>query len=61
MEIVETTGGIVVDSRDSWWSSLLVETAGWSMSRFIQSLVNRVCVDVASSVDASPSSESPMD
>ena len=28
MEIVETAGGIVVDSRDSWWLSLIVETAG---------------------------------
>ena len=28
MEIVETPDGIVVDSRDSWWSLLLVETAG---------------------------------
>ena len=28
MEIVETTGGIVAEGRDSWWSSMLVETAG---------------------------------
>ena len=27
MEIVETTGGIVTESRDSWWS-FIVETAG---------------------------------
>ena len=34
----------------------LVAEAGWSMSSFIQSFVNLVCVDVASSVGASPSS-----
>ena len=34
----------------------LVVEAGWSMSRFMQFLVNRVCVDVASSVGASSSS-----
>ena len=28
MEIVETSGGIVVEGRDRWWSSLIVETAG---------------------------------
>ena len=27
MEMVETAGGIVVDGRNSWWSSI-VETAG---------------------------------
>ena len=27
MEIVETAGAIVVDSKDSWWSSI-AETAG---------------------------------
>ena len=36
MEIVETTGGIVTDSRDSWCSSL---TAGRSMSRLCSTLV----------------------
>ena len=34
----------------------LLAEAGWSMSQFIQSLVNRVCVDVASSTGARTSS-----
>ena len=40
---------------------MLVAEAVLSMSQFIQSLVNWVWVDVASSVDANPSSESLMD
>ena len=28
METVETASGIVAKGRDSWWSLLLVETAG---------------------------------
>ena len=39
----------------------LVAKAGWSMSRLCSTLVNRVCVDVASSVGANPSSESLVD
>ena len=27
MEIVETTGGIVIKGGDSWWSSMLKESA----------------------------------
>ena len=26
--ILETTGGIAVEGGDSWWSSMLVESAG---------------------------------
>ena len=49
------------ESLVDWTLQMLVAEAVWSMSHFIQSLVNRVCVDVASSVDASPSSESLID
>ena len=41
-----------VDDKDA----LVVDTA-WSMSRFMQFLVNRVCVDVASSVGTRPSND----
>ena len=74
MEIVET-GGIVAEGRDSWWSSLIEETAGWS-SLLVERVGDRCCrytqlddrcpgcavlVDVISSVDASPTSESFVD
>ena len=28
MDIVETTGRLVVEGGDRWWSSILVESAG---------------------------------
>ena len=39
-----------------WMQQILVAEAVWSMSQFVKSLVNQVCVNVALSVDASPRS-----